>query len=401
MVGGVLLLYHHPLGAGAPTIQEHVDAFSKYSRFRVWPINVACGFPAELAMLEFGVIVLHYSLFGSYPFRLNRRFIEYLRGSRGSHIVAFFQDEHQYCRERFALIDDLRIARIYSCLEQPALEAVYTTHTQCRLLHHTLTGYVDDSLVVTANALTRSDADRTIDIGYRARPLPYYMGRGAQEKTRIAHETVRRLQGSDLKLDIKTAAADRIYGKDWYRFVTSCRGMIGVEAGVSVFDLDGSARRACDEMLARKPDATFEEVHDAVLWRWEDKIPYRTLSPRVFEAAAFRTCMILFEGSYNGSIQPMVHYIPLKKDFSNFNWVIETFRNPNERARLTARAYEDLIGSGRYSSRHFIAEFDDTAGGNWHPASRIAGPVQCDNFSAGKGLGCSSAADKHCGRHQT
>ena len=35
-VNGVLLLYHHPEGVNAATIMEHVEAFGKHSRFRVW-----------------------------------------------------------------------------------------------------------------------------------------------------------------------------------------------------------------------------------------------------------------------------------------------------------------------------------------------------------------------------
>ena len=56
--------------------------------------------------------------------------------------------------------------------------------------------------------------------------------------------------------------------------------------------------------------------------RWEDNVYYRTISPRHFEAAAFRICQVLFEGRYSGVLEPMVHYIPLKKDFSNIDEVI-------------------------------------------------------------------------------
>jgi len=38
-------------------------------------------------------------------------------------------------------------------------------------------------------------------------------------------------------------------------------------------------------------------------------------------------------GDWRGIVQPMVHYIPLKKDFSNFNEVIALFRNPETNNR--------------------------------------------------------------------
>ena len=55
----------------------------------------------------------------------------------------------------------------------------------------------------------------------------------------------------------------------------------------------------------------------------------------------------------------MVHYIPLRKDFSNFSDVIEGFRDPELRRVLTENAYRDLIASDRYSYRALIESFDE------------------------------------------
>ncbi len=55
----------------------------------------------------------------------------------------------------------------------------------------------------------------------------------------------------------------------------------------------------------------------------------------------------------------MTHYIPLKKDFSNFQEVIQIFNNPNERIRLSNNAYTDLIESNQYSYQKFIKDFDN------------------------------------------
>ena len=64
--------------------------------------------------------------------------------------------------------------------------------------------------------------------------------------------------------------------------------MLGVEAGTSVFDLDDTARERTEALLANEPDLSFDEVERRVLHEYEDKIYYRTVSPRHFEAAAFR-----------------------------------------------------------------------------------------------------------------
>jgi hypothetical protein len=54
----------------------------------------------------------------------------------------------------------------------------------------------------------------------------------------------------------------------------------------------------------------------------------------------------------------MVHYVPLRKDFSNFDDVIAIFRDPVARRVITDRAYTDLIESGRYSYAAFVDSFD-------------------------------------------
>jgi len=102
--GGIVLLYHRPLGRGAATVLEHVDAFPKFSRSRVWTVNTELGFPSVLPQLPCDVLVFHYSLFGIWPYTIGREFERYITGVR-AHKIAFFQDEHRYCGRRFEFLN--------------------------------------------------------------------------------------------------------------------------------------------------------------------------------------------------------------------------------------------------------------------------------------------------------
>jgi hypothetical protein len=199
---------------------------------------------------------------------------------------------------------------------------------------------------------------RTIDVGYRARRLPFYMGRGGQEKSDIAEEFLRRC-GSGLVVDIDVEERSRIYGNAWRQFLANCRGVLGVEAGVSIFDIDDRARIECTRLLRSNPSLTFDEVYARLLHKYDGNITYRTISPRHFEAAALRVCQILFEGDYQGILQPNVHYLPLKKDFSNFDQILAAFLNPDIRRELTDNAYRDMIACGRWSYKRFVTDFDE------------------------------------------
>ena len=57
-------------------------------------------------------------------------------------------------------------------------------------------------------------------------------------------------------------------------------------------------------------------------------------------------------------MEPMVHYLPLRKDFSNFDEVLRAVPGSGVRRELTENAHRDLIASGRYSYERFIESFD-------------------------------------------
>jgi hypothetical protein len=76
-----------------------------------------------------------------------------------------------------------------------------------------------------------------------------------------------------------------------------------------------------------------------------------------------------------------VHYIPLRKDFSNFIEVVHAFRDPAVRARITDAAHKDVIASDRYSYRAFIEDFDhDVASFGIQPAAGGARAGQVDRL---------------------
>ena len=365
-INGILFLYHHPLlRKDATTIMEHVRAFEKNSKFQVFPINTELGFPDRLSDCSFSIIVIHYSMFNSYSFYYIRR---YLENNRESYIIAFFQDEYHFCKDRFELINKFAIDCIYTLVEPSYFPETYQKYTGVKKIICCLPGYVSDELIKASHKYSIPDAMRPIDIGYRGRPLPYYMGKGSQEKTDIADKFLENIDPTSWKLDIKTGENDRIYGDDWLIFLGKSKGMLGVEAGVSVFDVDDAIYKKYqqimgildyDTLISKKTDYTFDEISEKLLLeKYENNIYYRMVSPRIFEAAAFRICQILYEGKYSGILIPWIHYLPLKKDFSNFEEIMRCFSDPSIRKGIVDTAYRDLIQSGEYSYEKFIRDFD-------------------------------------------
>jgi hypothetical protein len=358
---GILLLYHRPMLPGhrdASTVMEHIRAFPAHSSYPISPYNTDYGFPRGLRDASPAAIVLHYSLFGSGIYRLNKRFLDFLQRS-DAYKVAFFQDEFYFCQKRFKFLNDYAIDCVFTHVEPEYFDEVYGRYTSVPRLVHNLPGYVSRELVADAERLATPQGERPTDVGYRGRPLPIYMGRGSQEKLEIGPRFAELARDSGLVLDIDTTEKGRLYGDDWGRFIGSCKAVLGVESGVSLFDLEDEVREAWGRIVVENPDVTLDELERGMLGRWDGKIPYRTASPRHFEAAAFRTCQVLFEGRYSGLMEPMRHYIPLRKDFANIDEVIERLKDADLRHELTENSRRDLIDSGWWSYARFVSGFDD------------------------------------------
>ncbi len=354
-------MYQYPpfLHWGDPNIIEAVNSIRSHSRFRVWPVNTFLGFPAILRSLRFQVVIMIHSVFSFYPYSLNDKFLRYLEEDKTSYKIAFFQDEYRFCKERLEFINRYKIDCVYTLLEPLYWKEVYLRHTNVPKLKYALTGYVSNDLIKKASKFGKPDNKRPVDIGYRGRDTPFLWGKGGREKYEIAPRFLEHAAGSGLNIDIETAAEKRFRGDAWYRFLANCKACLGVESGVSIFDTEGTALREYERLIAENLTITFEEASQRLFCRYENKIPYRTVSPRHFEAAAFRVCQILYEGDYQGILKPLVHYIPLKKDFSNFTEVMHLFRNEQFRREISENCYRDLIASGKYSYHKFVSDLDD------------------------------------------
>jgi hypothetical protein len=364
-VPGILVVYHRPDRrftrapfTDAATVREHIHAFANHSRFRVWELNTDLGFPAGLTKVHPTAVFLHYSLFSPLGYLVPPGLREFLK-STAALKVAFFQDEFHYMQQRFDFVNDVGIDRIYTHVHTEDIPQVWGRYTPRATASFNYPGYVDSEMMAAAQRFSRPPAERDVDVGYRGRPLAPYMGSGGVDKALIGDRFKELAAGTSLRVDIDTAEAGRLYGDDWYRLLGRCRAFLGVESGVSYLDLEDEVLRDYQARVADGRPVTLEALQEGALGRWDHNFSYRTISPRHFEAAAFRICQILFEGEYSGVLAPMVHYVPLKKDFSNFDEVAALISDDRAREEIVENAHRDLIRSGDYSYERFVAGVDE------------------------------------------
>jgi hypothetical protein len=340
----------------AANVLQHSAALAGLSRHRVYPFNPierpeAC---AALDLDEFDVVVIHFSIAIWHERYVPAPLAAKLAAFRGL-TVQFIQDEYRSVEAVAAKMRELRVNVLFTCVPEAVVPEVYGPRLPGVHTVTTLPGYVPDELV---GLDVPPVAARPIDVGYRARELPPWLGRLAQEKVDIARGFAERTAESELRCDVSAREEDRIYGAAWNEFMSSCRTTLGTESGSSIVDFDGTLEAQGKDYMARNPAATREEVERDLLGPYEGKVVINTASPRIFEAAALRTAMVLFRGTYSGVVEPGKHFILLEKDFSNLDEVVAQIRDASLLEGLVERSYDELIASGRYSLRSMVDEFD-------------------------------------------
>lgn len=348
----------------AQTVRVHIEAFRHYSRHRIFVYNHYNwlrlghkGFPGKLDLHRFDVIVIHYSTY------LLSENVDYLSATAKQQLgafkglkVLFRQDEYNHVDGLIEVLQTIRADILFTTFDEKDASRIYARPglEQLRKVR-TLTGYVPESLL---GLPLPSIAERPLDVGYRSRTVPYWLGSLGLEKVEIAKRFSDVALKHGLTCDISSREEDRLYGDDWIEFLTSCRVVLGTESGSSVVDFTGEIRRKADNYVAHHPRAGFEEVRAHCFADKEWEYDQAQISPRCFEAAALKNGMVLYEGKYSGFLEPWRHYVPLKKDFSNIEEVVGAIKDVGFLQQLVDRTYLEVAQNPCASYKSFIAGFD-------------------------------------------
>lgn len=282
----------------------------------------------------FDAIVLLHSVFSN-ACCIGDRLIDALTAARPPKAY-FIGNEYKLMPEKMAFCERLRIALLVTMNPSPDAQQLYRDRLGCAV-----TCIPSAGLDLEMFGPTVDWVDRAIDIGYRADASPLYLGH--DERRQIADFFLRVGPDYGLTLDVSIDPGARLPVASWAAFLNRCRGQLGTEAGGDYFELTDMTRVRVNEYLRIRPNASMREVFDRFFKGYKHAIPARTISGRNVEAAGTKTVQILFEGGYSGYFEPDVHYIPLKKDFSNIDDVMAKFRDTAFCEKLTENAYELAI----------------------------------------------------------
>jgi hypothetical protein len=360
-VARVAVLYDPIVSLNVSTIYEHLESFHLHSKNEITYIPATSEYWINLknspfCLDIFDVVILHYSVRLSLKCHLDNRIYENLKTYHGLKLL-FLQDEYEGVESVRTYMDDIKFDIVYTCVPNESINKIYPSYRYpgtkfCQVL----TGYTSENNGVQEFA--KPLRDRNIDIAYRGRELPAIYGELGREKHRIGVQIKELAIQYGLNVDIETSSEKRIYGDKWYEFLGSARATLGTESGSNIFDFDGSIQKAINSLEASHPNTPYDVIHENILSRHEGHIRMNQISPKIFESIQLKTILILFEGTYSNVVIPNIHFIPLKKDYSNIQEVFKKILDDSFVENMTSRAYSDIIESGKFSYTSFIKKID-------------------------------------------
>jgi hypothetical protein len=347
----VLVLYWHPVGTPIrAAIYHHLHALDHGTRQHdVWYVNTFSALPRWLRYMPVDGVILHTTL-------LCLRWSEFFVGIRRDLLwlsdlscpkIALPQDEYDHSELLNEWLLELGVSDVFSVFEGPDRDLLYQRLTGHAAFHKCFTGYIDEATASEVSKRLVPISARPLDIVYRASHLPYWFGRQGQLKDRIGTVVLERALERGLRTDISTRAEDTILGERWFDFLMSGRTVLGCESGSSVLDRRGEMQVRIHRMLARKPEMAFEEVSQQMPTGW-DGHAFFALSPRHFESVITKTCQVLIEGEYEGVFKRERHYIPMRRDLSNVDEVLDRVEDRRLTQEIADTAYEEIYLSGKY-----------------------------------------------------
>jgi hypothetical protein len=358
---GRLLVAYSNASNYVPTTAEYLESISLHSGLQVRYAHVTHGAEIDFDLNDFDAVFNSYCARLPFDNFVSESYIAKLKKFRGIKLLAV-QDEYDNLDKLKRAVQAIGFHVLFTNASAGLAERLYPPEDFPNTEFITvLTGYIPEVLGRRA-ASPAPLRERPIHIGYRGRVLPAYYGRLGFEKFEIGRRMREICVARGIPHDIEWTEDKRLYGDVWYEFIGSCRTNLGSESGSNVFDFDGQIRATYERLsAARGGPVPFEEFRvqtDPI----EANFDIAQVSPRIFEAAALHTPLILFSGRYLNLLKPGEHYLELKKDFSNVDAVLERLQDLEGLERMAERAYRHLVASGDFGYCRFAKLIGDTIG---------------------------------------
>ena len=336
-------------------VYEHLSSLARFSESRVFFAHQGPNVPvSDLAL--FDVVIIHYSI--RLPFNQIAEETAQALEAFGGLKVLFIQDEYDNTHRAWHWIKRLGIKVVFSSVPQASMQRVYPAEEfpGVRFVSN-LTGFAPEALAAARRIRRHHNVRSRLVIADA--PCRFAMGRSARTRWMSDGSSKRIADANVISHDI---AWDEDIGFMAIRGTPSShRAGPCSAARAARTSSTGMGRSRAGSLCHRKqhPRASDQDVYNALIAPLEMPGLMNQVSPRIFEAIACRTPLVLFDGQYSDAVLPDQHYIALRRDGSNMKEVISRLREDKEVDAMVERAYADVLASGRFGHRAFVRMVDD------------------------------------------
>ena len=246
---------------------------------------------------------------------------------------------------------------IFSAAPHALISEIYPKLLSHRKVIKVFHGYAEDYMFSNQLSLYQ---DRPIDVSYRALKLSNFYARLGLEKRNIGEKFLKYTSQFSLKTDRSNDFSKRLWGNDWHNLLKNSKAVLGVEGGSGVVDFGREIYDSVLQYEARTGEDSFQKIETIFFNGLDNIYNVRSLSPRHFEYAVFKCLMLLYEGDYEGVLKPYQHYVPIKKDFSNIEEVVDIMQTPKKAEEIIERAYHEIAKNPQYHFKAYVELFDKT-----------------------------------------
>jgi len=312
--------------------------------------------------IKYDLIIFHYTLISikDLGFKVFKEYLERCEKLINSQAYKIAIPQDEYTRSDYIcyMTKKFGIKTIFTCLPKTEWQKVYPYHkSKVKDFIQVFPGYIDEKILKNIQYVPH--CKRPIDIGYRARKVPYWLGYHGLQKWQITNVFKENLIKTLLNYDLSNNIKLVFYGKEWSKFLSSCRCVLGCEGGSSLLDPRGLVRKKIDAYMEKHSRASFQKVKKLFFNKQDGGLRLFALSPRHFDASITRTCQVLMEGEYGGIFIPNKHYIEVKKDFRNISDVVKKITDVTYCENIAQNTYKDIVLSNKYTYRVFVSKIID------------------------------------------
>jgi len=284
-------------GENASTLDESVNCYFQYGNFNYNKLTLKNGFLKE-SLDQYDVIIIHYSCIAlplKHSLPINAITSLYLSEFKGPKI-AFIQDEQRSYVERFNYFQSIKINHLFSVAPIELFDVLYPSNKRNFTINNVLTGYISNKHIeISRNRIPL--VDRSLDLVYRGRILPSWMGDSPALKSEAVDILKKMNSMKQFNYSVASNEKERVYGDKWFSLLQSARVSLLTQSGSDFLEKGSILSEAGNNY----------DINDEKLL----KANYHVISPRYFDYISCGNLVAIAPGHYSN--------IPIENTYSRIS----------------------------------------------------------------------------------